>query len=162
MTEKRIWPTTSMWLAIVAGVVSLLIIAPGVDAKSKRVKRSKGLPRAVAAAPVCDMQINPKIMKVTPDPVKPGQKITIKGKNFGTKACFKQVSFGRTGAKSFKYINSKTLVARVPNLKPGITKVNILTTGGSSEYVVLIEKGKRAKKAKRSKKARRSKRSKRR
>ncbi len=134
---------TSIGLALVAGIMSLVFLAPGAEAKSsksKRSKSSKALPSAVAKAPVCDSQAHPKIVKVTPDSVKPGQKIMIKGKNFGTKACFQKVSFGANKARKFKYVNDTTLEATVPKMKPGLTPVNILTAGGSSEYILLIKK----------------------
>lgn len=162
MEARKSWQQSTGWLAIFAGVLSLLLVIPDADAKrSKRAQRSKGVPSSVAKSPTCDSYAHPKIITVTPDPVKPGQKITIKGKNFGTKACFKGVSFGRYSIKRFQYVNDTTLVAMVPNLKPGITPVSILTAGGSSEYIVLIEKGKvkksrKVKKSKRSKRSRRS------
>ena len=165
MQERKAWQQSTRWLAVFAGVLSLLLLIPDADAKrSKRAQRSKGVPSSVAKSPTCDTYSHPKITKVTPDPVKPGQKITIRGKNFGTKACFKGVSFGRYNTKHFQYVNDKTLVARVPNLKPGLTPVNILTAGGASEYVLLIEKGKvkKSRKVKKSKRSKRSKRSRRR
>jgi hypothetical protein len=86
---------------------------------------------AVAAAPVCDLQAHPKITKVTPDTVKAGQRITIKGNKFGTKECFQNVSFGSVDIKEYKYVNDTTLEATVPSLKPGLVTVNVLTAGGT-------------------------------
>ena len=132
---------TWMRLALVVGITSFLIWSPGVEAKSsKKAKNSTGLPKAVAKAPVCDSAIHPKIIKVTPDSVKPGQKIKIQGKNFGKKACFQTVSFGSTKARKFRYVNDSTLEATVPKMKPGLAPVNILTAGGSSEFILLIKK----------------------
>ena len=42
--------------------------------------------------PICDRSKRPKIHKVEPDEAKPGQKVTIKGENFGTKECFHGVA----------------------------------------------------------------------
>ena len=124
---------TTRWLTVAVGLVSLLIWIPDAGAaSSKRVKVSKSVPRSVARAPVCDTYAHPKILKVTPDPVKPGQKITIKGKNFGTKRCFKQVSFGRKSAKRFQYVNDTTLKAPRPSQKAGHASVNIRPAGGAS------------------------------
>jgi hypothetical protein len=95
---------------------------------------------AVAAAPACDLQAHPKITKVTPDTVKPGQRITIKGNKFGTKECFQNVSFGSVDIKEFKYVNETTLEATVPSLKPGLVPVNVLTAGGTSQFMVLVQK----------------------
>ena len=47
--------------------------------------------------PVCDRSKRPKIHKVEPDEAKPGQKVTIKGENFGTKECFHGVAFSAAG-----------------------------------------------------------------
>lgn len=141
MEQLRMRIHTWMHLALVVGVTSLLICAPTVEAKSsKKARSSKGLPKAVAKAPVCDSAMHPKIVKVTPDTVKPGQKIKIKGKNFGKKACFQKVSFGSTKAMKFRYVDDSTLEATVPKMKPGLRPVNILTAGGSSEFILLIKK----------------------
>ena len=141
MVRSFVKTHTWMRLAVVIGAASLLLWAPGAEAKSsKRGKSSKGLPRAVAKAPTCDNSIHPKIIKVTPDSVKPGQKIKITGKNFGKKACFQKVSFGATKAKKFRYVSDNTLEATVPKMKPGLAPVNILTAGGSSEFILLIKK----------------------
>ena len=142
MKTKNVWQKTARLLTVLVGVASLLMWIPDADAASKRVKRSKSVPRSVARAPVCDSYQHPKIIKVTPDFVKPGQKITIKGTNFGTKRCFQQVSFGRAKTKRFKYVNDTTVTATVPRLRPGLTKVNILTAGGVSDYVLLVKKSK--------------------
>lgn len=94
-------------------------------------------PAIVAKAPVCDPSSHPKILKVTPDTVKPGDKVTIKGNHFGTKECFHNVSFGPSST-SFTYVNETTLEATVPSLKAGLTPINVLTEGGSSQSVVLV------------------------
>lgn len=99
----------------------------------------------VDKAPTCDTQLRPKITKVTPDPVKPGEKITIKGEDFGSKDCFKGVSFGSQGSDrttadiSFKYVDEGTVEATVPNLKPGLSPVNLVTSGGSTQSILLIQ-----------------------
>ncbi len=142
MKTKNVGQKTARLLTVLVGLASLLMWIPDADAASKRAKRSKSVPSKVARAPVCNNYQHPKILKVTPDEVKPGQKITIKGENFGSKRCFQQVSFGRAKTKRFKYVNDTTITATVPRLRPGLTKVNILTAGGASQYVVLIEKSK--------------------
>ena len=73
-------------------------------------------------------------MKVTPDTVKPGDKVTIKGNHFGTRECFDNVSFG-SSSTTFSYVNDTTLEATVPSLKAGIASVNVLTEGGTSQSV---------------------------
>ena len=94
-------------------------------------------PAIVAKAPICNPSNHPKIVKVTPDTVKPGDKVTIKGNHFGTRECFHNVSFG-SSSTTFTYVNETTLEATVPSLKAGITPINVLTEGGSSQSVVLV------------------------
>lgn len=120
----RVWVTT--------GVMATLLMAPVAYAGS-----ATAPPAIVAKAPVCDPSSHPKIVKVTPDTVKPGDKVTIKGKHFGTKECFHNVSFGPSSS-SFTYVNETTLEATVPSLKAGLTPINVLTEGGSSQSVVLV------------------------
>jgi hypothetical protein len=40
---------------------------------------------------------------------------------------------------SFKYVNETTVEATVPAIKAGITRVNVVTSGGSSQAIVLIQ-----------------------
>ncbi len=125
---------SSLYLGSLVGLVAILLLVSGVDAKS-----STAPPAKVAKAPACDYQSHPKITKVSPDPVKPGQKIVIKGSNFGTKQCFHNVSFGSTSANDVKYVSTTILEATVPNLKPGLVPVNIHTEAGTSQFILLIQ-----------------------
>ena len=126
-----------LYLGSLVGLVAILLLVSGVDAKSS--KSSTAPPAKVAKAPACDYQAHPKITKVSPDPVKPGQKIVIKGSNFGTKQCFHNVSFGSTNANEVKYVSPTILEATVPNLKPGLVPVNIHTEAGTSQFILLIQ-----------------------
>ena len=125
-TMKRL----AMRVGITTGLMATLLGGPVAYAGSAP-------PSIVAKAPVCDPSSHPKIVKVTPDTVKPGDKVTIKGKHFGTKECFHNVSFGPSST-SFTYVNETTLEATVPSLKAGLTPINVLTEGGSSQSVVLV------------------------
>ena len=127
----------SLYLGSLTCLVATLFLVSGVDAKSS--KSSMAPSSKVAKAPACDYQSHPKIATVSPDPVKPGQKIVIKGSNFGTKQCFHNVSFGSTGAHNFKYVSPTMLEATVPNLKPGLVPVNIHTEAGTSQFILLIQ-----------------------
>ena len=141
MRNLNCWLKMTLTLTVMMGVLSFLVWTSNVEAKSsKRAKISRSVPSSVAKAPVCNSSIHPKIVKVSPDSVKPGQKVRITGKNFGTKSCFKKVSFGSDRVKKFTYVNDHTIEAVVPNLKPGLRSINILTAGGSSEFVLLIKK----------------------
>jgi hypothetical protein len=118
---------------------------PGLGSGAYDVPSVGGPGDKVDKAPVCDNRARPKITKVIPDPVKPGEKITIKGENFGTKECFHNVSFGSRGTDrdeskiSFKYVDETTVEAVVPDLKPGLTPMNLVTSGGSSQSILLIQ-----------------------
>ena len=123
-----------MYLGSLVSLVATLLLVSGVNAKSSMTSARK-----VAKTPACDYQSHPKITTVTPDPVKPGQKIVIKGSNFGTKQCFHNVSFGSRSAPDFKYVSPTMLEATVPNLKPGLVPVNIHTEAGTSQFILLIQ-----------------------
>ena len=118
------------------------VVIPGMGSGAYDVPSVGGPGDAVDKAPVCDNRARPKITKVEPDPMKPGDKVTIKGENFGTKECFGGVSFGgmADGSKiSFKHVNETTVEATVPDIKPGMTRVNVVTGGGSSQQIILIQ-----------------------
>ena len=122
----------TMRVGVTTGLMATLLAGPMAYAGS-----ATAPPAIVAKAPVCDPSSHPKILKVTPDTVKPGDKVTIKGNHFGTKECFHNVSFGPSST-SFTYVNETTLEATVPSLKAGLTPINVLTEGGSSQSVVLV------------------------
>ncbi len=132
MEDSGTMARLAMRVGISTGLMATLLIGPVAYAGS-----ATAPPAIVAKAPVCDPSSHPKIVKVTPDTVKPGDKVTIKGKHFGTKECFHNVSFGPSST-DFKYVNETTLEATVPSLKAGITAINVLTEGGSSQFVVLV------------------------
>ena len=118
------------------------VVIPGMGSGAYDVPSVGGPGDAVDKAPVCDNRARPKITKVEPDPMKPGDKVTIKGENFGTKECFHGVSFGgmADGSKiSFKYVNETTVEATVPEIKPGMNRLNVVTGGGSSQQIILIQ-----------------------
>ncbi|MEK6694477.1 MAG: IPT/TIG domain-containing protein [Nitrospirota bacterium] len=118
------------------------VVIPGMGSGAYDVPSVGGPGDSVDKAPVCDNRARPKITKVEPDPMKPGDKVTIKGENFGTKECFHGVSFGgmADGSKiSFKYVNETTVEATVPEIKPGMNRLNVVTGGGSSQQIILIQ-----------------------
>lgn len=94
----------------------------------------------VAADPVCDRNKRPKILKVEPDEVKPGDRVTIKGENFGTKECFHGVSFSSAaGVKvEYKYLDESTLEATVPDGKTGMSFIIVVAGGGSAQSKPVI------------------------
>ncbi|GIW54705.1 MAG: hypothetical protein KatS3mg082_1109 [Nitrospiraceae bacterium] len=84
--------------------------------------------------PVCDRTKRPKILKVEPDEAKPGEKVVIKGENFGTKECFHGVAFSAAGAAQveYKFVNDSTIEAVVPDTKAGMTFIDVVAGGGNA------------------------------
>lgn len=93
--------------------------------------------------PICDRSKRPKIMKVEPDEAKPGDKVVIKGENFGTKECFHGVTFSSASKEKvdYKFVNESTIEATVPQAKAGMSFVIVVAGGGSAQSKpVLIKK----------------------
>ncbi|MBM4125998.1 MAG: hypothetical protein FJ247_01435 [Nitrospira sp.] len=84
--------------------------------------------------PVCDRSKQPKIVKVEPDEAKPGQIITITGEHFGTKECFHGVAFSAAGPANIAYtfVNETTIRATVPDVRPGMSFIDIIVGGGNA------------------------------
>ena len=89
----------------------------------------------VSKDPVCDRNKRPRIIAVQPDEVKPGDKVTIKGENFGTKECFHGVTFSAASKTSVEYtlVNDSTIEAKVPDIRNGMTFVVVVAGGGSAQ-----------------------------
>lgn len=128
MTQRM----TSLW--VVCGLIGVLLSWSMADAKSSSPSSGK------AVKPLaCDYRAHPTITMVTPNHVKPGQRITISGKNFGTKQCFHSVSFGPKSTDAWTYVNSTTVEATVPNLLPGAVPITVSTEGGTSQYPLDVQ-----------------------
>lgn len=84
--------------------------------------------------PICDRSKRPKISKVEPDEAKPGQKVVIKGENFGTKECFHGIAFSAAGAGKIDYtfVNDTTIEATVPDVRPGMSFIDVVAGGGNA------------------------------
>jgi IPT/TIG domain len=84
--------------------------------------------------PVCDRSKRPKIFKVEPDEAKPGQKVTIKGENFGAKECFHGVAFSAAGPAKIEYtfVNETTIEATVPDVRAGMSFIDVVAGGGNA------------------------------
>lgn len=84
--------------------------------------------------PVCDRSRRPKIFKVEPDEAKPGQKVTIKGENFGSKECFHGVAFSAAGPAKIEYtfLNETTIEAIVPDVRAGMSFIDVVAGGGNA------------------------------
>ena len=86
-----------------------------------------------------DYRAHPIITTVTPSQVKPGEKITITGKNFGSKHCFHPVSFGPKSTDTWTYVSPSKVEATVPNLRPGAVAVTVSTEAGTSQYQLNVQ-----------------------
>ena len=123
---------TCLWIVGLLGVLLSVSLA---DAKSSQSSSGKSV-NAMAR----DYRAHPTITTVSPTHVKPGQKITISGKNFGTKQCFHSVSFGPKSTNAWTYVSPTTVEATVPELRPGTVPVSVSTEGGTSEYTLDVSK----------------------
>ena len=134
MTQPRTRLQRVRCLWVVGGLIGALMSWSVADAKSS--SPSNGKPLKPAA---CDYRAHPTITLVMPTHVKPGQRITINGKNFGTKQCFHGVSFGPKSTNAWTYVSATTVEATVPNLRPGTVLVMIATEAGSSQYELDVQ-----------------------
>lgn len=100
--------------------------------------------KKVERDPVCDRSKRPKILKVEPDEAKPGQKVTIKGENFGTKECFHGVAFIAAGTAKIEYtfLNETTVEAIVPDVRPGMTFIDVVAGGGNARSKAFLVRAK--------------------
>jgi hypothetical protein len=90
--------------------------------------------------PICDRSKRPRIAKVEPDDVKPGDKVVISGENFGTKECFHTVTFSASpkAKVDYKFVNESTIEATVPDAKAGMSFLIIVAGGGSAQSKPLL------------------------
>ena len=128
MTQRM----TCLW--VVGGLIGVLLSWSMADAKSSSPSSEKAVKPAA-----CDYRAHPTITMVMPNPVKPGQRITINGKNFGTKHCFHSVSFGPKSTDTWTYVSPTTVEATVPNLLPGAVPVTVSTEAGTSQYQLDVQ-----------------------
>ncbi len=85
--------------------------------------------------PVCDRSKRPSIAKVEPDEAKPGEKVTIKGENFGSKECFHGVTFSAASKEKvdYQFLNDSTIEAVVPEAHAGMSFIIVVAGGGSAQ-----------------------------
>jgi IPT/TIG domain len=131
---QRIATQQRMTCLLTVGLIGFLLSWSIVEAKTSSPPTGKTV-KPVA----CDYRAHPSITTVTPDHVKPGQKITITGKNFGTKHCFHSVSFGPKSTDAWTYVSPTTVEATVPNLRPGSVPVTVSTEAGASQFQLDVQ-----------------------
>lgn len=98
----------------------------------------------VAKDPVCDSSRKPKIVRVEPDEARPGQIITIKGENFGSRDCFRGVAFSAVGPAKidYKFVNDTTIEVTVPDVLPGMSFIDIVAGGGNARSKAFLVQAK--------------------
>lgn len=130
---------SSLWLA--SGPVGLVQAQEGTEVEGAGyslfgTESIKGYDASkVEKDPVCDRSKRPRIIKVEPDEAKPGDRIVIKGENFGTKECLHSVSFSSAAGiqTTYKYMNDSTIEVTVPQAKAGMAFVIVVTGSGSAQ-----------------------------
>ena len=117
--------------------------APEEDSKDVVIPESiKGFDEEkVKNDPICDSSKRPKITGVSPDEVKPGDKVKVTGEHFGKKkGCLHAVTFGPEDGKDLTYIDNQSLEVTVPDTVPsGLVFLNVFTGGGSARSAVLVK-----------------------
>ncbi len=90
--------------------------------------------------PICNRNKRPRIAKVEPDDVKPGDKVVISGENFGTKECFHTVTFSASpmATVDYKFVSDSTIEVTVPDAKAVMSFLIIVTGGGSAQSKSLL------------------------
>ncbi|HSC57408.1 MAG TPA: IPT/TIG domain-containing protein [Nitrospira sp.] len=135
MTVSMSGQRSARYLWVIVGLIGVLLcVSSKADAKSSSAPSS-----AAAKAAACDYRSRPTITTVTPNHAKPGQKITIIGKNFGAKSCFHSVSFGSKSTDAYTYVSPTTVEATVPNLLPGSVPVTVSTEAGMSQFKLEVQ-----------------------
>lgn len=94
--------------------------------------------------PICDQSKRPRIAKIEPDEAKPGDKVIITGEHFGTKECFRTVTFSAASDTpvDFRFMSDSAIEATVPNAKAGMSFVIIVAGGGSAQSKPVLIKSK--------------------
>jgi hypothetical protein len=100
--------------------------------------------QTVTKDPVCDSSKKPKILRVEPDEAKPGQTIVVNGENFGTKDCFRGVAFSAAGPTQidYKFVNDTTIEVIVPDVRPGMSFIDVVSSGGNARSKAFLVQAK--------------------
>jgi hypothetical protein len=82
----------------------------------------------------------PEITKLSPDEGKPGDKVTITGRKFGSADCLRGVSFGPGHAATFTMKDETTITATVPTGgRKGLAIVTVTTASGEDSKPFLVK-----------------------
>ncbi len=141
------------------GIVALALVSPTSPVwsadqgkkpakKEQAAKSAKGGQAAAGKAAGGDLAAKgtacfgetPRIEQVKPDVVKPGDKVTITGVNFGAQGCLRSVSFGSGNPATFTHKSETSVVAVVPPVKKkGMVLVSVTTGSGEASKPVLVK-----------------------
>ena len=84
--------------------------------------------------------VAPRIEKLVPDEGKAGDKVTIKGSQFGSPDCLRSVSFGPGHDAKFTMQNETTISATVPaGGRKGLAMVTVTTASGEDSKAFLLK-----------------------
>ena len=82
----------------------------------------------------------PRILKLSPDEGKAGDKITITGTKFGSADCLRSISFGPGHDAAFTMKNETTITTTVPkNGRKGLALVTVTTASGEDSRTFLLK-----------------------
>jgi len=82
----------------------------------------------------------PRILKLSPDEGKAGDKITITGTKFGSQDCLRSISFGPGHDAAFTMKNETTITTTVPkNARKGLALVTVTTASGEDSRTFLLK-----------------------
>ena len=140
MSPRILLPLLTVSLFGLAGIPLLSVAEEGmiVDGAGYTLHDTESIKghdeQTVAKDPVCDSSRKPTIVRVEPDEARPGQAITIKGENFGTRECFRGVAFSAAGPTKidYKFVNDTTIEVTVPDIQPGMSFIDVVAGGGNA------------------------------
>ena len=105
-----------------------------------RVESTKASGAAIVTKSRSCVGDTPKISKVQPDEGKPGDKVTVKGVNFGAPGCLTTVSFGPGTEAKFAQVSDTELTATVPaGAKRGIKLLTLTAATGEDSKPFLVK-----------------------
>jgi hypothetical protein len=107
--------------------------------KSPSDKAGKHSSATIADKSTTCFGLTPKIEKITPDEVKPGDHVKITGHDFGTSGCLSSVSFGPGHPAKFSHDSDSVVTATVPSANKGLVIVTVTTESGEDSKAVLVK-----------------------
>ena len=114
--------------------------APEAKASKPKSEKPKFQSAETAAKSKACFGLAPKIDNLAPDEGKSGDKVTIKGSQFGSPDCLRGVSFGPGHAAQFSVQNETTIVATVPpGGRKGLAIVTVTTASGEDSKPFLVK-----------------------